>query len=122
VWDTAQREAGPDAQALLALADGTVVDGATASVWVRRGDALLTPPAPPAVAGVAREAVFDLAAGCGYAASEATLTIADLDAADEVFFTNAVAGVVPVRGRGGDAARALTAAFEREFGFPPSGV
>jgi branched-subunit amino acid aminotransferase/4-amino-4-deoxychorismate lyase len=68
---------------------------------------------------VAREAVFDLAAGCGYAASEAALIPADLEAADEVFFTNAVAGVVPARGRGGEAVAALAAAFEREFELPP---
>jgi para-aminobenzoate synthetase/4-amino-4-deoxychorismate lyase len=122
VWDAAQREAGPGAQAVLVLSDGTVVDGATASVWVRRGDALLTPPAPPAVAGVARAVVLDLAAGCGYAASAATLALADLDTADEVFFSNALAGVVAARGRGGPACAALTAAFEREFGFPSGRV
>jgi para-aminobenzoate synthetase / 4-amino-4-deoxychorismate lyase len=118
VWDAAQRTAGPAAQAVLVRPDGTLIDGATASVWVRRGDTLLTPPAPPAVAGVAREAVFDLASGCGFEAAEASLTLADLGDAEEVFFTNAVAGVVGARGRGGPAVVTLAGAFEREFGFP----
>jgi len=74
------------------------------------------------VAGVARAVVLDLAAGCGYAASAATLALADLDTADEVFFSNALAGVVAARGRGGPACAALTAAFEREFGFPSGRV
>jgi para-aminobenzoate synthetase / 4-amino-4-deoxychorismate lyase len=119
-WDEAQRQAGPGSQAILTLADGRLVDGATASIWVRRGEALLTPPAPPAVAGVAREAVFDLAGECGFRAAEAELTTADLAEADEVFFSNAVAGVVAARGRGGRAAAALAAAFECELGFPQS--
>lgn len=120
VWDAAQRQAGPGAQAVLVLADGRVIDGATASVWVRQGDMLLTPMSPPAVAGVAREAVFDLVPGCGLRAAEAELTVADLHDADEVFFSNAVAGVVAARGRAGAAVGVLAAAFEREYGFPVS--
>ncbi len=119
-WDEAQRlarQADPGAQAVLALPDGTVVDGATATVWIRKGDTLTTPPAPPALAGVAREAVFDLAASCGLAASEAHLTLADLDKTEELFFTNAFAGVVAARGRGGSAVVALREALAREFGF-----
>jgi len=117
-WDEAQRAAGSGGQAVLVVGSGSVVDGATASVWVRRGEMLLTPPAPPAVAGVAREVVFDLAPGCGLCAAEAELTLADLETADEVFFSNAVAGVVAARGRAGTAAGALRTAFARETGFP----
>ena len=106
-WDAAQAQAGSDAQAVLVTADGTLIDGANASVWLRRGSELLTPPAPPAVAGVAREVVFDLAVKCGFTAAEAHLTTCDLAAADEVFFTNAYAGVVAARGRGGEAAGLL---------------
>lgn len=119
-WDDAQclaRQTDPGAQALLALPDGTIVDGATATVWMRKGDTLVTPPAPPALAGVAREAVFDLAASCGLAASEAHLTLADLDGAEELFFTNAFAGVVAARERAGSAVEALREALAREFGF-----
>ena len=121
VWDAAQRQAGSGAQAVLTGPDGAIIDGATASVWMRRGRDLFTPPAPPAVAGVAREAVFDVAAASGFTANEASITRADLAAADEVFFTNALAGVVSARRRGGEAARALGMALEREFGYPRPG-
>ena len=117
-WDAAQHQAGPGAQAVLVCADGTLLDGATATLWLRRGDELLTPPAPPAVAGVAREAVFDLAPECGFVAREACLTASDLHSAEEVFFTNALAGVAGARSRGGRATEALAHAFERELGFP----
>jgi len=120
LWDEVQRQAGPGSQAVLVDVDGHLIDGATASVWVRRGESLFTPPAPPAVAGVAREAVFDLALECGLRAAEAELTLAELAEADEVFFSNAVAGVVPARDRGGRAAAALAPAFELELGFPQS--
>ena len=62
-WDRAHRAAerlGAD-QALLVDANGTLIDGSTATVWLLHGDTLSTPPAPPAVAGVAREVVFDVA-------------------------------------------------------------
>ena len=110
-WDAAlarARRAGGD-QALLIGPGGEVIDGATASVWIRSGDLLLTPPAPPAVAGVARSAIFDLAPALGMRAREAPLTEADITAAEEVFLSNAYAGVVTVRGREGHAAPALDA-------------
>ncbi len=116
LWDAVQASAGPDAQAVLVGPDGRIVDGATASVWVRRGESLLTPPAPFAVAGVAREVVFDLAEECGYSAAEAPLLAEDLSSADEVFFTNAYAGVVAARDREGLAAERLAAAFEQRYG------
>ncbi len=116
VWDAAQASTGPSSQAVLVGPDGRVIDGAAASVWIRRDGALLTPPAPPAVAGVAREAVFDLAAECGFSAAEAPLLEEDLSVAEEVFFTNAYAGVVAARGRGGPASERVSAAFERRYG------
>jgi len=106
-WDAALEQAGPSAQAVLIGPDGSVLDGSTASVWLRRDWTLLTSPAPPAVAGIAREVVFDLAQECGLAATESQLTVADLDSAEEVFFTNAVAGVVSARGQEGAAAQRL---------------
>ena len=112
-WDRAQREAarqGAD-QALLVDTDGRVIDGVTASVWVRVGTRLLTPPAPPAVDGIARGVVFDHAAQCGYEAVECALSLGDLKTADEVFMSNALAGVVPVRGRSGRAVSVLGDVF-----------
>ena len=98
-WDRAHRAAerlGAD-QALLVDADGAVIDGSTATVWLLHGDTLSTPPAPPAVAGVAREVVFDLAPDYGLHAVERPLTLAEFESADEVFLGNAVGGLVRAR-------------------------
>lgn len=102
-WDRALAEARErDAdQALLALPDGTVLDGATASVWLAVGGRLLTPHAPHAVDGVARALVFDLARGAGVSALETRLRVEDVDAADEVWLSNAVGGMVAARGLSG---------------------
>lgn len=116
-WDDAQREAarqGAD-QALLVRADGRVLDGATASVWIRVGTRLFTPPAPPAVDGVARGVVFDHALECGFRAAERAFTLGDLMEADEVFLTNALAGIAAVRERSGPASLALERVFRALF-------
>jgi len=117
-WDAAQRTAiaAGAHQAVLIDAHGNVVDGATASVWVRVGDRLLTPPVPGAVAGVARGVVFDAAVRLGYVAEQSILPADILDSADEVFFSNALAGVVPARERMGPASMALAQEFRRLFG------
>jgi para-aminobenzoate synthetase/4-amino-4-deoxychorismate lyase len=112
-WDRAHRAAklaGAD-QAALRLPDGTLIDGSTATLWIVREGELLTPPAPPAVAGVAREAVFDAAGIAGVEAAESALTLADLERADEVWLSNALGGFVPVRGRSGPVGERVTQAF-----------
>lgn len=102
-WDrahTAARLKGAD-QALLHLPDGTLIDGSTATLWLVQDGVLATPPSPPAVAGVARELVFDIAGELGIDAVERRLHLSDLDSADEAWLSNAFGGMVPVRGRGG---------------------
>lgn len=102
-WDRAHNTArarGAD-QAVLVDHEGMLIDGSTATVWLVRDGELLTPPAPPAVAGVARELVFDLAAQSGMVARETPLRTSDLESADEVFLSNAVGLIAPARGRGG---------------------
>ncbi|PKQ15309.1 MAG: hypothetical protein CVT67_10415 [Actinobacteria bacterium HGW-Actinobacteria-7] len=109
-WDRAHRVArarGAD-QAILVGPDGRIIDGSTATVWLVVDGALRTPPAPPAVAGVARSLIFDLAAQHGLEATEANLDSRDLELADEVFLSNAVGLVVPVRNRGGIVCATLT--------------
>jgi branched-subunit amino acid aminotransferase/4-amino-4-deoxychorismate lyase len=113
-WDEAQRRAralGGD-QAIITAPDGRVIDGGTASVWAVFGGSLVTPPAPDAVAGVARAFLLDACARAGVPARVADLDLASLDAADELFLTNAFAGAVAVRGRGGR----VFAAVAEEFG------
>lgn len=116
-WDVpleAAREAGAHAAVLVSPSD-ELIDGSQATVWVRQGLELLTPVSPPALAGVSRGVVFDIAADLGYVAREARLTPEDYDVAEEVFLTTAVAGAVSVRGREGDAAVTVAAEFERLF-------
>ncbi|MDZ4179848.1 MAG: hypothetical protein U1E29_11565, partial [Coriobacteriia bacterium] len=62
-----------------------------------------------------RSVVFDLAPSLGFIAEESVLFAADIESAEEVILTTAVAGAVPVRGRGGVATDALATAFANLF-------
>jgi branched-subunit amino acid aminotransferase/4-amino-4-deoxychorismate lyase len=101
--------------AVLVSGTGLLMDTSHATLWIRSGQHLLTPPSPPALAGVSRGVVFDTATALGYAPAEAPLTPADLDAADEILLTTAVAGARAVHGHGGPASEALFGVFERLF-------
>ena len=84
-------------------------------MWVVCDGALSTPPAPPAVAGVCRDLVFDVAKGLGLVADERVLTLADLESASEVWLSNAYGGFVFVHGRSGPMGRRIAAAVEAAF-------
>ncbi len=113
--DTARAQ-GAD-MAVLVDRDGRVFDAATANVWVVIGGRLLTPPTPPAVDGVGRGVVLDAAYSLGIEVAEVpNLLPADLADADEVFVSNALAGVVPVRGRGGPVTGALAELWRAAVG------
>lgn len=88
-------------QGILVGPDGLVIDGSTATVWIVEGGALVTPPAPPAVPGVARAFILASARDAGLAARVEPITWERFEAADEAFLTNAFGGAMPVRGRGG---------------------
>jgi branched-subunit amino acid aminotransferase/4-amino-4-deoxychorismate lyase len=113
-WDAAQlRARSLSADQAVVVHDGRVLDGGTATVWVVADGVLFTPPAPDAVAGVARAFVLD---GCGRAGLSVCVGRVDarmLDDADELFLTNAFAGAVAVRGRGGPVCDAVGAEFTR---------
>lgn len=112
-WDEAQRHANEAGghQAILIDPAHRVIDGATASVWIRAGRRLMTPPSPPAIDGIGRGVVFDLAADCGYVAHEADMTVDMLRDAEEIFFSNALLGIVPARGGTSQASSRLQEAF-----------
>jgi branched-chain amino acid aminotransferase len=112
-WDGAQRRAraaGAD-QAVIVSPFGLVVDGGTASVWAVIGGVLVTPPAPDAIAGVARAFLLDACARNGVPARVEELRTDVLEGADELFLTNAFAGAVAVRGRGGRVFAAVAEEF-----------
>ena len=113
-WDDAQRRArwAGGHQAAI-VCDGTIVDGGTSTVWAVAGGVVLTPPAPDAIAGVARAFLIDALAREGVLASVGPLTPQAFLAADEVFLTNAFGGAVAVRDRGGPVFQRVSDIFAR---------
>jgi branched-subunit amino acid aminotransferase/4-amino-4-deoxychorismate lyase len=113
-WDEAQRRARLEGghQAAITTADGQVMDGGTATIWIAEGPVLFTPPAPPAVAGVARAFLIQAAPDAHIRVEIEPVTWERFEGADEAFLTNALAGVAPVRGREGMVFRAVAELFE----------
>jgi branched-subunit amino acid aminotransferase/4-amino-4-deoxychorismate lyase len=113
-WDEAQRRARLEGghQAAITGPDGTIIDGGTATIWIAEGPVLFTPPAPPAVAGVARAFLIQAAPDAHIRVEVEPITWERFESADEAFLTNALAGVVPVRGREGMVFRAVAEFFE----------
>ncbi len=85
----AERAGADDA---LLVADGLVLEAATANIWWRCGDELRTPSTRPGVLpGVTRELVLELE----HVATGA-FPLTDLAAADEAFTTSSIREVMPV--------------------------
>lgn len=93
---------------LLLDAGDEVLEAARANVFAIRDEILLTPPADGRIVpGIARARTLELARAAGREAREERLILDDLLAADEVFLTNSVRGVEPVRAiDGGDVRQA----------------
>jgi len=78
--------------------DGNLVEGTMSNVFLVRQGALLTPELNQCgIEGVMREHIIALAKKLGIACSSATISRAILEKADEVFLTNCVIGIWPVR-------------------------
>jgi para-aminobenzoate synthetase/4-amino-4-deoxychorismate lyase len=74
---------------LLVDTDGLVLEAAYANVWIREGEALITPPADGRILpGITRAALL-AQAPC---AREEPLEVARLLRAEEVFLTSSIAG------------------------------
>lgn len=85
-------------EGLVRSSSGYVVGGISSNVFAVRAGTLLTPRLHRCgVGGVMRRVVLEHAGEVGLAAREADLLPADLAEADEVFMTNAVFGIKPVR-------------------------
>lgn len=81
---------------------GTVVEGVTSNLFWVKDDGLFTPSLDECgVAGVMRGLVLELAAVHGLHAAEVREALSAVLQADEVFFTNSVIGLWPVRSLGG---------------------
>jgi 4-amino-4-deoxychorismate lyase len=84
--------------ALMPGADGRIVSGAMSNLFIVAGNELRTPLLDRAgVAGVMRSVVIRECGHLGLALAQRVLLPRDLATADEVFITNALIGVVPVR-------------------------
>jgi para-aminobenzoate synthetase / 4-amino-4-deoxychorismate lyase len=91
-------KASEGVQLLIEDSDGTVLETDRANVFAISGSVLRTPPADGRLLpGIARATVLQLAAASGLAVEAAPLTRRDLLTASEVFVTNSVRGVLPVR-------------------------
>jgi branched-subunit amino acid aminotransferase/4-amino-4-deoxychorismate lyase len=100
-WDLAREEAraaGAD-EALLVSPDGEVMEGAASNVFVvRSGGDLYTPPlSGDILPGVTRATVLELCGPLGIIAHEAPIPLEMLRWASEVFLTNSVQEILPLR-------------------------
>jgi 4-amino-4-deoxychorismate lyase len=85
-------------EALMFSSSGTLISGTSSNVFLVRGGRLLTPRLDRAgVRGVMRGCVLELAQAAGLAVAEELLSDADLAGAEEIFLTNALSGILPVR-------------------------
>ncbi len=88
----------PFIEALLLSSSGRLISGTMTNVFVVLGTEIKTPRLDRCgVAGVMRRVVMRAAAEESLEVEEAVLTRADLDAAQELFLTNARIGIWPVR-------------------------
>jgi 4-amino-4-deoxychorismate lyase len=83
---------------LMGDGDGNWVSGTMSNLFLRRGSVLTTPRLDRCgVAGVTRRFILERAAELNLRTVERPVRWGDLRAADEVFMSNAVAGIRPVR-------------------------
>ncbi len=100
----ARREwSDPDiAESVLFSSTGTLISGTMSNVFLVRDATLITPRVDRCgVAGIMREVVLDLARASSIAAEERVLDATDLASVREMFLTNALIGIRPVRELGG---------------------
>jgi branched-chain amino acid aminotransferase len=85
-------------EALLLDAAGNIAEGSGENLFVVRDGRLVTNDERSSILlGVTRDSVIELARTLGYQIDVGTITIDDLRAADEAFFTGTAAEVTPIR-------------------------
>ena len=124
----ADREAAaaePGARAVLAHADGRISETSTANVAIVREGIIVAPPAADALPGISLGFARRLAAAIGIGWREASLTAADLAAADEILLTSTPSCILPAtrfdgrpvgNGRPGPAFRVILDAWSGTVG------
>ena len=95
-WSETARQHGFDEVLLLNERD-EVAELTSANVFIARGDQILTPPLDAGcLPGVTRAIILEELRVPGYKVSEARLTLADLESADEMFVTSSTRDALPV--------------------------
>lgn len=94
----AEWSAGPPVEGLMRDTEGYLVEGTMTNVFLVREGCLLTPLLDRCgVSGVMRAILIEGAAELGMSVSEERVGLAAVEAADEIFLTNSVIGLWPVR-------------------------
>ncbi|MEP6866383.1 MAG: aminotransferase class IV [Deltaproteobacteria bacterium] len=88
-------EAGAD-EALRCAPDGSVVEGATSNIFILIHGIVVTPPVAGILPGITRGHVLACCGELGLSCQERGIARAELAAADEIFITSAVRGIVAV--------------------------
>jgi branched-chain amino acid aminotransferase len=110
-------------EALLMSPDGWVWEGTRSNLFAVRHGVLLTPPLQspqglnPLVPGIMRQVVLERASLLDIEISERNISMDSLKTASEVFLTNSVRGVMPVRffdGRGFEIPAAMTSKIRHD--------
>lgn len=92
--DWARRREGDEA--IILNGDGSVSECATANIFYRRGEAIHVPQSSHYLEGITEAQVKRILAKMGHAVSSVLTAVKDLQAADEIFVTNSLMGVIPV--------------------------
>lgn len=106
----------PEDFALKVSPAGVVIDGGDASVWVRSGDTVITPPLPAAIARGTRSLVSDLARTLAYRVVEEPISSEVMEASDEAFLVSDLFGVRALDGRNGTFAQTVADGYAKLVG------
>lgn len=92
-WNTDEFQEG-----LMLTANGYVVDGIMSNVFAVKDSSIFTPDLSLCgVAGVMRKTIIEIAKEIGFSVYEKTFSKCELEMADELFLTNSLFGVWPIR-------------------------
>jgi branched-chain amino acid aminotransferase len=84
-------------EALLLDNEGYVAEGSGENIFVVRDGIIYTPELTSCLEGITRDAIFQMAAECGWEVREKRITRDEVYVADEAFFTGTAAEVLPIR-------------------------
>ncbi len=79
------------------ICDGQVTEGAASNIFIVRDGTLFTPPAGPMLLpGITRDLVLEIAKNIDFPHRQKPVSVSELFAADEVWFTSSTKEIVPV--------------------------